>query len=206
MKKLLETNIIPSDVRINFVKHVFAHINEIYSVNREFLKALAQRQSLSPICPGIADIFLQYLPFFDPFLSYIASRPYAKYLIETQRSVNPNFARFDDEVSNSSLRHGIDSFLSQGVSRPGRYSLLVREIIHFSDPVTDKDDLQMLMKVQDLLKDLMKRIDRASGAAQDRYDVKVLKQKILFKDEYVNLGLNNEKGKSSMKVYSQGRT
>lgn len=195
MKKLLETNIIPSDVRINFVKHVFAHINEIYSVNREFLKALAQRQSLSPICPGIADIFLQYLPFFDPFLSYIASRPYAKYLIETQRSVNPNFARFDDEVSNSSLRHGIDSFLSQGVSRPGRYSLLVREIIHFSDPVTDKDDLQMLMKVQDLLKDLMKRIDRASGAAQDRYDVKVLKQKILFKNEYVNLGLNNEKRK-----------
>lgn len=195
MKKLLETNIIPSDVRMNFVKHVFAHVNEIYSVNREFLKALAQRQSLSPICPGIADIFLQYLPFFDPFLSYIASRPYAKYLIETQRSVNPNFARFDDEVSNSSLRHGIDSFLSQGVSRPGRYSLLVREIIHFSDPVADKDDLQMLVKVQDLLKDLMKRIDRASGAAQDRYDVKVLKQKILFKNEYVNLGLNNEKRK-----------
>ncbi|CAI4062297.1 Rho family guanine nucleotide exchange factor ROM1 SKDI_07G3210 [Saccharomyces kudriavzevii IFO 1802] len=195
MKKLLETNIIPADVRVNFVKHVFAYINEIYSVNREFLKALAQRQALSPICPGIADIFLQYIPFFDPFLSYIASRPYAKYLIETQRSINPNFARFDDEVSNSSLRHGIDSFLSQGVSRPGRYSLLVREIIHFSDPVADKDDLQMLMKVQELLRDLMKRIDRASGAAQDRYDVKVLKQKILFKNEYVNLGLNNEKRK-----------
>lgn len=150
---------------------------------------------MSSICPGIADIFLQYLPFFDPFLSYIASRPYAKYLIETQRSVNPNFARFDDDVSNSSLRHGIDSFLSQGVSRPGRYSLLVREIIHSSDPVTDKDDLQMLMKVQELLKDLMKRIDRASGAAQDRSDVKLLKQKILFKNEYVNLGLNNERRK-----------
>ncbi|EJS43659.1 rom1p [Saccharomyces arboricola H-6] len=193
MKKLLETNIIPSDVRINFVKHVFAHVNEIHSVNREFLKALAQRQALSPICPGISDIFLQYLPFFDSFLSYIASRPYAKYLIETQRSINPNFARFDDEVSNSSLRHGIDSFLSQGVSRPGRYSLLVREIINSSDPVADKDDLQMLMKVQDLLKDLMKRIDRASGAAQDRYDVKALKQKILFKNEYVNLGLNDER-------------
>ncbi|CAI2004107.1 hypothetical protein SEUBUCD646_0G03290 [Saccharomyces eubayanus] len=195
MKKLLETNIIPSEVRVNFVKHVFAHVNEIYFVNREFLKALAQRQALSSICPGIADIFLQYLPFFDPFLSYIASRPYAKYLIETQRSVNPNFSRFDDDVSNSSLRHGIDSFLSQGVSRPGRYSLLVREIIHSSDPVTNKDDLQMLMKVQDLLKDLMKRIDRASGAAQDRSDVKLLKQKILFKNEYVNLGLNNERRK-----------
>lgn len=46
MKKLLETNIIPSEVRINFVKHVFAHVNEIYFVNREFLKALAQRPSI----------------------------------------------------------------------------------------------------------------------------------------------------------------
>ena len=41
----------------------------------------------------------------------------------------------------------------------------------------------------------MKRIDKASGAAQDRHDVKLLKQKILFKNEYVNLGLNSEKRK-----------
>ena len=41
----------------------------------------------------------------------------------------------------------------------------------------------------------MRRIDKASGAAQDRHDVKLLKQKILFKNEYVNTGLNDEKRK-----------
>ncbi|SJM83989.1 probable RHO1 GDP-GTP exchange protein 2 [Zygosaccharomyces bailii] len=195
MKTLAETNIIPADIRKNFIKHVFAHINDMYSVNRRFLEALSDRQKASPVARGIGDIMLRFIPFFEPFVSYVASRPYAKYLIETQRSVNPYFARFDDDMMSSSLRHGIDSFLSQGVSRPGRYMLLVREIIKSSDSKNDKRDLDDLNKAMEALKSFMKRIDRASGVAQDRHDVKLLKQKILFKNEYVNLGLNDEKRK-----------
>lgn len=195
MRTLAETNIIPSDIRKNFIKHVFAHINDIYSVNRRFLEALSDRQKSSPVVKGIGDIILRFIPFFEPFVSYVASRPYAKYLIETQRSVNPYFARFDDDMMSSSLRHGIDSFLSQGVSRPGRYMLLVKEIMKSSDPEKDKRDYDNLSRALDALRAFMKRIDRASGAAQDRHDVKLLKQKILFKNEYVNLGLNDEKRK-----------
>lgn len=195
MKTLAETNIIPADIRKNFIKHVFAHINDIYSVNRRFLEALSDRQKSSPVVKGIGDIILRFIPFFEPFVAYVASRPYAKYLIETQRSVNPYFARFDDDMMSSSLRHGIDSFLSQGVSRPGRYMLLVKEIMKSSDPEKDKRDYENLSRAMDALRDFMKRIDRASGAAQDRHDVKLLKQKILFKNEYVNLGLNDEKRK-----------
>lgn len=195
MKTLAETNIIPADIRKNFIKHVFAHINDMYSVNRRFLEAISDRQKASPVVRGIGDIMVRFIPFFEPFVSYVASRPYAKYLIETQRSVNPYFARFDDDMMSSSLRHGIDSFLSQGVSRPGRYMLLVREIIKSSDSKNDKRDLEDLNKAMEALKSFMKRIDRASGVAQDRHDVKLLKQKILFKNEYVNLGLNDEKRK-----------
>lgn len=195
MKSLSETNIISADIRKNFIKHVFAHINDIYSVNRRFFDAISERQKSSPVVRGIGDIVLRFIPFFEPFVSYVASRPYAKYLIETQRSVNPYFARFDDDMMNSSLRHGIDSFLSQGVSRPGRYMLLVREIMKSSDPEKDSRDIEFLNKATDSLRDFMKRIDKASGAAQDRHDVKLLKQKILFKNEYVNLGLNDEKRK-----------
>lgn len=195
MKTLAETNIIPADIRKNFIRHVFAHINDIYSVNRRFLEALNDRQKSSPVVRGIGDIILRFVPFFEPFISYVASRPYAKYLIETQRSVNPYFARFDDDMMSSSLRHGIDSFLSQGVSRPGRYMLLVREILKASNPEKDSRDMETLEKASDALKVFMKRIDRASGAAQDRHDVKLLKQKILFKNEYVNMGLNDEKRK-----------
>lgn len=195
MRTLAETNIIPSDIRKNFIKHVFAHINDIYSVNRRFLEALSDRQKSSPVVKGIGDIILRFIPFFEPFVSYVASRPYAKYLIETQRSVNPYFARFDDDMMSSSLRHGIDSFLSQGVSRPGRYMLLVKEIMKSSDQEKDKRDYDNLSRALEALRGFMKRIDRASGAAQDRHDVKLLKQKILFKNEYVNLGLNDEKRK-----------
>ncbi|SMN18683.1 similar to Saccharomyces cerevisiae YGR070W ROM1 GDP/GTP exchange protein (GEP) for Rho1p [Maudiozyma saulgeensis] len=195
MKTLAETNIIPADIRKNFIRHVFAHINDIYSVNRRFLEALSDRQKSSPVVRGIGDIILRFVPFFEPFISYVASRPYAKYLIETQRSVNPYFARFDDDMMSSSLRHGIDSFLSQGVSRPGRYMLLVREILKSSNPDKDKRDMEALERAGESLKTFMKRIDKASGAAQDRHDVKLLKQKILFKNEYVNMGLNDEKRK-----------
>ncbi|CEP60449.1 Rho family guanine nucleotide exchange factor ROM2 LALA0_S01e11144g [Lachancea lanzarotensis] len=195
MKSLAETNIIASDIRKNFLKHVFAHVNDIYSVNRRFLDSLSDRQKSSTIADGIGDLFLRFIPFFEPFVMYVASRPYAKYLIETQRSVNPYFARFDEDLMNSSLRHGIDSFLSQGVSRPGRYILLVREIIKSSDPEKNKRDLENLNKALEALREFMTRIDRASGASQDRHDIELLKQKILFKNEYVNLGLNNGKRK-----------
>ncbi|SCV05916.1 LANO_0H18008g1_1 [Lachancea nothofagi CBS 11611] len=195
MKSLAETNIIASDIRKNFLKHVFAHVNDIYSVNRRFLDGLSDRQKSSPIVDGIGDIFLKFIPFFEPFVMYVASRPYAKYLIETQRSVNPYFARFDEDLMNSSLRHGIDSFLSQGVSRPGRYILLVREIIKSSDSEKNKRDLENMNKALEALRDFMTRIDRASGASQDRHDIELLKQKILFKNEYVNLGLNDGKRK-----------
>lgn len=195
MKSLAETNIIASDIRKNFLKHVFAHVNDIYSVNRRFLDALSDRQKSSPIVDGIGDIFLRFIPFFEPFVMYVASRPYAKYLIETQRSVNPYFARFDEDLMNSSLRHGIDSFLSQGVSRPGRYILLVREIIKSSEPEKNKRDLENMTRALEALREFMTRIDRASGASQDRHDIELLKQKILFKNEYVNLGLNDGRRK-----------
>ncbi|KAL6928921.1 hypothetical protein ACO0SA_002251 [Hanseniaspora valbyensis] len=185
IKTLAETNIIPHDIRKNFIKHVFAHVNDIYSVNKRFLDSLNDRMHpQNYIISGIGDIILKWIPFFEPFVFYIASRPYAKYLMETQRQVNPYFSRFDEDLMNSKLRHGIDSFLSQGVSRPGRYVLLVREILKKFDCLT---------KSLELLNALMKRIDKASGAAQDRHDVILLKQKILFKNEFVNLGLNDEK-------------
>ncbi|SCU78040.1 LAMI_0A03202g1_1 [Lachancea mirantina] len=195
MKTLAETNIIPADIRKNFIKHVFAHVNDMYSVNRRFLDSLSDRQKSSPIVNGLGDIFLRFIPFFEPFVMYVASRPYAKYLIETQRSVNPYFSRFDEDLMSSPLRHGIDSFLSQGVSRPGRYILLAKEIIKSSDPGKNKRDLENMNRALDALRAFMQRIDKASGAAQDRHDIELLKQKILFKNEYVNLGLNDGKRK-----------
>ena len=132
-------------------------------IRDRLLDALSERQKASPIVDGIGDILLRFVPFFEPFVMYVASRPYAKYLIETQRSVNPYFARFDDDLMNSKLRHGIDSFLSQGVSRPGRYVLLVREIMKSTDPETEKRDLENLTRALEALRAFMKRIDKASG-------------------------------------------
>ena len=195
IKTLAETNIIPQDIRKNFIKHVFAHVNDIYSVNKRFLDSLKDRidtmYTQNYLISGIGDVLLKWIPFFEPFVFYIASRPYAKYLMETQRQVNPYFSRFDEDLMNSKLRHGIDSFLSQGVSRPGRYVLLVKEIIKNTNSETK--DYETLNKCLDQLNSLMKRIDKASGAAQDRHDVILLKQKILFKNEFINIGLNDEK-------------
>lgn len=195
IKTLAETNIIPQDIRKNFIKHVFAHVNDIYSVNKRFLDSLKDRIDLmytqDYLISGIGDVLLKWIPFFEPFVFYIASRPYAKYLMETQRQVNPYFSRFDEDLMNSKLRHGIDSFLSQGVSRPGRYVLLVKEIIKNTEQ--NSKEYETLNKCLDQLNSLMKRIDKASGAAQDRHDVILLKQKILFKNEFINIGLNDEK-------------
>lgn len=43
MKILVEINIILVDIRKNFIKYVFVYINDIYLVNRRFLKVLIDR-------------------------------------------------------------------------------------------------------------------------------------------------------------------
>jgi hypothetical protein len=56
--------------------------------------ALNKRQKSYAVIEGIADLFLDIVPLFAPFVSYGAHQLYGKYEFEKEKSSNPAFAQF----------------------------------------------------------------------------------------------------------------
>lgn len=94
MTPLLQSNVIPEFQREKFVEDVFCNIQEIYNVNSRLADALQKRQNSYAIVGEIGDIFLEYVPHFDPFIKYGAHQLWGKYEFEKEKSTNPAFTKF----------------------------------------------------------------------------------------------------------------
>jgi RHO1 GDP-GTP exchange protein 1/2 len=86
--------IIPEQNRANFIEQVFWNIHDIIGVNTRLRDVLVMRQKSYTIIEGIADIFLDIVPHFAPFVSYGSHQLYGKYEFEKEKSSNPAFAQF----------------------------------------------------------------------------------------------------------------
>ena len=67
---------------------------EIHSVNSKLSNALQKRQKSYAIVQSIGDIFLEYVPLFEPFIKYGAHQLWGKHEFEREKSINPTFSRF----------------------------------------------------------------------------------------------------------------
>ena len=91
---LSSQDIIPEPRRADFIQQVFWNIHDVISVNTRLRDALNKRQKSYAVIEGIADIFLESVPNFAPFVSYGAHQLYGKYEFEKEKSSNPAFAQF----------------------------------------------------------------------------------------------------------------
>jgi hypothetical protein len=73
---------------------VFWNVQDVIAVNTRLRDALNKRQKSYAVIEGIADIFLEIVPHFAPFVSYGAHQLYGKYEFEKEKSSNPAFAQF----------------------------------------------------------------------------------------------------------------
>jgi hypothetical protein len=87
-------DIIPEPRRADFIEQVFWNIHDIIGVNTRLRDALNKRQKSYAVIEGVADIFLDIVPLFAPFVSYGSHQLYGKYEFEKEKSSNPVFAQF----------------------------------------------------------------------------------------------------------------
>jgi hypothetical protein len=85
---------IPEHRRADFIEQVFWNIQDVIGVNTRLRDALNKRQKSYAVIEGIADIFLDIVPLFAPFVSYGSHQLYGKYEFEREKSSNPVFAQF----------------------------------------------------------------------------------------------------------------
>lgn len=196
IRPLRESNIIPLAEREKFIRTVFFNVIDILNVATRFRDALVKRQQLKPVVENIGDIFLEFIPYFEPFVSYNAGQCFAKYELERQKAANPLFKRFIEETERlpESNRLNISSYLSQATTRTVRYNLLLKDII--KNTKEDSFDLPDLKKASDQILKLLERINIKVGKAEDRHALILLKQRLVFRPgEYVDLKLGAENRK-----------
>lgn len=192
IKPLTERPIIPNSRKDTFLRKVFGHIESIYTLNIRLLQALQERQKQHAIIYQIGDVLLDFVTDFEPYIKYGSKQYEAKFALENERFINPNFDAFviATERHPSSLKLELNGYLTKPTTRLGRYTLLLNEI-HKHTPA-DHPDLQDLPKAVTIIKRFLFRVNLETGKAKNRFDLERIHYNLSFKlksDEIVGFSL-----------------
>lgn len=201
MKPLRSTNPgnpspIPEHRREKFIRTVFSNCLEVHAVNSALARELTRRQEENPVVKNVGDIFLRFVPRFDPFIKYGASQLYGKYEFEKERASNPAFARFVDQTERlkEARKLELNGYLTKPTTRLARYPLLLENVIKYT--AEDNQDKQDIPKAISMIREVLSRVNVESGKAENHFNLMQLNQQLKFRQgEYVDLKLTEESRK-----------
>ncbi|KAL7913542.1 CNH domain-containing protein [Trichoderma velutinum] len=184
---------IPLQRRERVVKNIFSNIIDhpsVHNVSSRFASSLTTRQQKDPIVQNIGDIFLEFVPQFEPFIWYGSKQLEAKFEFENERSVNPFFSKLVDEIERrkESRKLELNGYLTKPTTRLARYPLLLENVLKYTeDGSPDKEDIP---KVLTIIRDLLGRVNAESGKAENRFNLRRLQEQLRFRpNERVDLKL-----------------
>jgi RHO1 GDP-GTP exchange protein 1/2 len=184
---------IKEEKREKFVRTVFGNCLEVLSVNSKFADELSKRQKEQHVVHHIGDVFLKWVPQFDPFIKYGANQMYGKYEFEKEKGINPAFSRFVDETERlkESRKLELNGYLTKPTTRLARYPLLLDNVLKYTkDENPDKKDLPKAIAG---IKDFLARVNSESGKAENHFNLLQLSQQLKWNPgEYTDLKLTEE--------------
>ncbi|PHH75428.1 hypothetical protein CDD80_2381 [Ophiocordyceps camponoti-rufipedis] len=187
---------IPLQRREKAVKNIFSNIVDhpsIHSVSSRFASSLTGRQGKEPIVYNIGDIFLEFVPQFEPFITYGSRQLEGKFEFENERSINPLFGKFVDEIERrkESRKLELNGYLTKPTTRLARYPLLLENVLKYTEG--DNPDKTDIPKVLTMIRDLLGRVNAESGKAENRFNLRRLHDQLRFRpNERVDLKLTEE--------------
>lgn len=187
---------IPPNRRDRVVKAIFSNIIDhpsLHLVSSKFARALTERQQKDPVVDHIGDVFLEFVPQFEPFIMYGSKQMEAKHEFENEKAINPYFAKFVDEIERrkESRKLELNGYLTKPTTRLARYPLLLEAVMKASKE--DNSDREDLPKVLVMIRELLTRVNRESGKAENRFQLRRLQEQLRFRpNERVDLRLVEE--------------
>lgn len=187
---------IPAQRREKVVKNIFSNVVDhpsIHSVSSRFATGLTTRQQKEPIVHNIGDIFLEFVPQFEPFIYYGSKQLEGKFEFENERSINPYFAKFVDEIERrkESRKLELNGYLTKPTTRLARYPLLLENVLKYTED--DNPDKEDIPKVLTVIRDLLGRVNAESGKAENRFNLRRLNEQLRFRpNEKVDLKLTED--------------
>lgn len=186
---------IPESRKERIVKTIFSNIIDppsIHGVSSRFAESLTERQKKGPVVQCVGDIFLQYIPQFEPFITYGSNQLGGKFEFENERSLNPYFSKFVDETERrkESRKLELNGYLTKPTTRLARYPLLLDNVLKYTEP--GNQDTQDVPKAMKMIRDLLSRVNEESGKAENRFNLKRLHEQLRFRpNERVDLKLTD---------------
>ena len=184
---------IPEQKREKFVRIVFSNCMEIHGVNSRMAESLTRRQQENPVVRNVGDIFLSYVPRFEPFITYGANQLFGKHEFEKERNRNPYFSKFVDETERKpeSRKLELNGYLTKPTTRLARYPLLLENVHKYT--ADDNPDQKDIPKAISMIKEFLSRVNAESGKAENHYNLMMLNENLRFPPgEYVDLKLTEE--------------
>lgn len=169
---------IPEQRREKFIREVFSNCMEVHAVNSKMADQLTRRQQENPVVKNVGDIFLAFVPRFDPFIQYGANQLNGKYEFEKERQSNVAFSRFVDETERlkESRKLELNGYLTKPTTRLARYPLLLENILKYT--AEDNPDIQDIPKVIATIKEILTKVNAESGKAENQHNLRQLSQQL----------------------------
>lgn len=169
---------IPEQRREKFIRTVFSNCMEVHAVNSRMADALTRRQQENPVVRNVGDIFLTYVPRFEPFIKYGANQLYGKYEFEKERSTNAAFARFVEETERlkESRKLELNGYLTKPTTRLARYPLLLENVAKYT--ADDNPDTKDIPQAIALIKEFLSKVNRESGKAENQFNLRQLQAQL----------------------------
>ena len=186
---------VPERHRERFVRTVFSNCMEVHSINARLADALTKRQQQNPVVRSVGDIFLEFVPMFDPFIKYGANQLWGKYEFEKERASNPTFQRFVDETERlkESRKLELNGYLTKPTTRLARYPLLLEGVLKHT--AEDDPDTKDLPRAVATIKEFLTRVNAESGKAENQFNLRMLQQQLIW----------NPGQKSDLKLLEENR-
>ncbi|KYK60669.1 Rho guanyl nucleotide exchange factor [Drechmeria coniospora] len=187
---------IPLQRREKVVKNIFSNIVDhpsIHTVSSRFATSLTARQQKDPIVYNCGDIFLEFVPQFEPFIYYGSRQLEGKFEFENERSINPPFGKLVDEIERrkESRKLELNGYLTKPTTRLARYPLLLENVLKYTED--GNPDKEHIPKVLTMIRDLLGRVNAESGKAENRFNLRRLHEQLRFRpNERVDLKLTEE--------------
>lgn len=183
---------IPEQRREKFVRTVFSNCMEVHAVNSRLADALTRRQQENPVVHNVGDLFVVFVPRFEPFVKYGANQLWGKYEFETERASNVAFSKFVDETERlkESRKLELNGYLTKPTTRLARYPLLLEGVLKYT--AEDNPDTKDIPRAVAMIKEFLSRVNQESGKAENQFNLRQLQSQLIWPGEKGDLRLLEE--------------
>ncbi|KAJ3410063.1 cytochrome c oxidase subunit 1 [Chytriomyces hyalinus] len=148
------------------VDSLFSNVDELLSINSEFLRRFEAKQRASPEFTGVGEIFLELGESFAKYSLYCGNHSAALTKLQNLMQTNRAFRLFLEDICKNPVTRQLDlgGFLIKPVQRICKYPLLLKEII--KNTADDHRELPILKLALETIQAIITQVNDGARAAE----------------------------------------